>query len=119
MEVSGQHYDPAALPAGKNPVRLEKKRLGEPQSRSGRSGGENNLLVLSQIEPRIVQTTVYSLYHPNVYYHTLFQDLKVCGASAVSSSQLRVPAMLILTAGRCWGVLQRHNVHTKFQGTSA
>jgi hypothetical protein len=40
MEVSGQLHAPAALPPGKNPWYPFDRRLGGPQSRSGRGGEE-------------------------------------------------------------------------------
>jgi hypothetical protein len=41
MEVSSQLHDPADLPQGKSPYPLD-RRLGGPQSRSGRGGEEKN-----------------------------------------------------------------------------
>jgi hypothetical protein len=43
MEVSGQLHAPTALPPGKEPPYPLDKRLGGPQSRSGRYGEERNL----------------------------------------------------------------------------
>jgi hypothetical protein len=40
MEVSGQLHDPAALPSGKSSWYQLDRRLGGPQSRSGRSREE-------------------------------------------------------------------------------
>jgi hypothetical protein len=52
MGVSGQRHAPAALyPWGKNPRYPLNRRLGGPQSRSGRRGQKKNL-PLSGIEPR-------------------------------------------------------------------
>jgi hypothetical protein len=42
MEVSGQLHAPAALPQGKSPRYPLDRRLGGPQSRSGRGGEEKN-----------------------------------------------------------------------------
>jgi len=42
MGVSGQLHTPAALPAGKNPWYPLDRRLGGPQSRSGRGGEEKH-----------------------------------------------------------------------------
>jgi len=42
MEVNGKLHDPAALPPGKEPWYLLDRRLGGPQSRSGRGGEEKN-----------------------------------------------------------------------------
>jgi hypothetical protein len=42
MEVSGQLYAPAAFRQGKSPWYTFDRRLGEPQSRSGRGGEEKN-----------------------------------------------------------------------------
>jgi hypothetical protein len=51
MEVSGQLYDPAALPPGKEPLLPLDRRLDGPQSRSGRGGEEKNSQSLPRIEP--------------------------------------------------------------------
>jgi hypothetical protein len=45
MEVSGQLHAPAALPPGKSPWYPLDRRLGGPQSRSGRGVGQNLLAV--------------------------------------------------------------------------
>jgi hypothetical protein len=42
MDVSGELHAPAALPQGKNPWYPLDRRLGGPQSRSGRGGLEKN-----------------------------------------------------------------------------
>jgi hypothetical protein len=49
--VSGQLEAPAALPPGKELHCPLNRRLGGPQSRSGRFGEAKNLLPLSGIEP--------------------------------------------------------------------
>jgi hypothetical protein len=51
MEVSGRLHAPAALPPGKEPLVPLDRRLGGPQSRSGRGGEEKNSQSLSVIEP--------------------------------------------------------------------
>jgi hypothetical protein len=51
MEVSGQLHDPAALPPGKKPLYPLDKRLGGPQSRSGRGGEKKNSQHPPEIEP--------------------------------------------------------------------
>jgi hypothetical protein len=51
MEVSGQLHDPATLPQGKNPRYPLGRRLGGPQSRSGRGGEEKNSQPPPGIEP--------------------------------------------------------------------
>jgi hypothetical protein len=54
MEVSDQFHDPAALyPRGKSPWYLLDRRLGGPQSRSGRGGEEKNSQPLPGLEPPI------------------------------------------------------------------
>jgi hypothetical protein len=51
--VSGQHHAPAALyPRGKSPRYPLYRRLGGPQTRSGRRGYRKNPLPLWGIEPR-------------------------------------------------------------------
>jgi hypothetical protein len=42
MEVNGQLHAPAALPPGKEPLYPLDRRLGGPQSHSGRGGEEKN-----------------------------------------------------------------------------
>jgi hypothetical protein len=51
MDVSGHLHAPAALPQGKSPWYPLDRRLGEPQSRSGRGGEEKNSQPPSGIEP--------------------------------------------------------------------
>jgi hypothetical protein len=47
MEVSGQLHVPAALPPRKGPLDPFYRRLGGPQSQSGRSGEEKNSQALT------------------------------------------------------------------------
>jgi hypothetical protein len=56
MEVSGQLHAPAGLPQGKSPLHLLDRRLGGPQSRSGRCGEEKNSKPLPGLEHPIIQT---------------------------------------------------------------
>jgi hypothetical protein len=51
MEVSGQVHAAAALTPGKEPRYPLDRRLGGPQSRSGRDGKEKNSQPLPGIEP--------------------------------------------------------------------
>jgi hypothetical protein len=51
MDMSCQLHAPAALPQGKRPWYPLDRRLGGPQSRSGRGGEEKNSRPLSGIEP--------------------------------------------------------------------
>jgi hypothetical protein len=53
MEVSGQFHAPAAVPHGKSPWHPLDRRLGGPQSRSGRGGEEKNSQPLPELEPPI------------------------------------------------------------------
>jgi hypothetical protein len=55
MEVSGQLHAPPLYPRGKSLRYLLDRRLGGPQSRSGRGGEEKNSQPLSGIEPPIIQ----------------------------------------------------------------
>jgi hypothetical protein len=55
MEVSGQRHAPAASPPGKEPRYPLYRRLGGPQSRSGRGGEEKNSQPLPGLEPPIIQ----------------------------------------------------------------
>jgi hypothetical protein len=58
MEVSGQLYNPAALPPGKSPWYPLDRKLGGPQSRSGLAGEEENSQFLPGFEPPIIQPIV-------------------------------------------------------------
>jgi hypothetical protein len=51
MEVSGQLHAPTALPPGKAPSYPLDRKLGEPQSRSGRGGEDKNSQPPPGIEP--------------------------------------------------------------------
>jgi hypothetical protein len=55
MEVSCQLHAPAALPLGKSPWYSLDRRLGGPQSRSGRGGVEKNIQPMPALEPLIIQ----------------------------------------------------------------
>jgi hypothetical protein len=52
MEVSGHIHTPAAIPQGKSPWYPLDRRLGGPQSRSGRGGEEKNSQPPPGIEPQ-------------------------------------------------------------------
>jgi hypothetical protein len=52
---SGQLHAPAALPTGKSSWYPLDRRLGGPQSRSGRGGEEKNSQPLPGLEPPIIQ----------------------------------------------------------------
>jgi hypothetical protein len=55
MEVRVVSFKPRPLyPRGKSPGNTLDRRLGEPQSRSGRCGEEKNTMVLPGIEPRFL-----------------------------------------------------------------
>jgi hypothetical protein len=68
MEVSGHLNDPAALPQGKSPWYPLDRRLGGPQSRSGRGGEEKSSQTLPGLELPTIQpvfqryTTELSVY---------------------------------------------------------
>jgi hypothetical protein len=64
MEVSGQLHAPAALPPGKSPQYPFDRRLGGPQSRSGRYGEVTFFLLYRdpQLPPPLVVQPVASLY---------------------------------------------------------
>jgi hypothetical protein len=55
MEVSGQLHAPTALPQGKEPLVSMDRRLGGPQSRSGRGGEQKNSQPLPGLESPIIQ----------------------------------------------------------------
>jgi hypothetical protein len=52
MEVSGQIHASAALPPGKDPQYPLDRRLGGPQSRSGRCGVENRIPAVQPVACR-------------------------------------------------------------------
>jgi hypothetical protein len=52
MEVSGQLHTPATLALRKEPLIPMDRRLGGPQSRSGRGGEEKNSQLPPGIEPQ-------------------------------------------------------------------
>jgi hypothetical protein len=56
MDVSSQLHAPAALPQGKRPWYPLDRRLGGPQSRSGRGGEGKNSQPLSGLEHLIIQS---------------------------------------------------------------
>jgi hypothetical protein len=58
MEVSGQLHGLAVSPRGKSPWYSSDRRLGGPQSRSGRGGEEKNSQPLPGLEPPIIQPIV-------------------------------------------------------------
>jgi hypothetical protein len=58
MEVSGQPHAPADSPPRKSPWYPLDRRLGGPQSPSGRGGEEKNSHSLSGLEPLIIQPVV-------------------------------------------------------------
>jgi hypothetical protein len=60
VEVSGQLHAPAALPLGRSPRYPLDRRLGGPQSLSGRGGEEKNSKPLSGIESPIIQSVAQS-----------------------------------------------------------
>jgi hypothetical protein len=61
MDETGQLHMPAALPPRKHPRYPLKRTLDKPQSRSGRFGGNKNLLSLQVIQPRFFGCPVRSL----------------------------------------------------------
>jgi hypothetical protein len=67
--ISGQRQAPAALYPFRYPV---DKRLGGPQSRSGRRGWKKNPFTLPGIEPRSSSPTLYCLsYRGSIYIYIL------------------------------------------------
>jgi hypothetical protein len=68
MEASGQPNAPAALPQGKSPWYPLDRRLGGPQSRSGRGVKEKNSQPLLGLEPRSSNPqTLSTKYHRNLF----------------------------------------------------
>jgi len=55
MEASGQPHAPAAVPPGKELSYALNGRLGGPQSRCERYGGDKSLLPVAGFNPRTVQ----------------------------------------------------------------
>jgi hypothetical protein len=60
MKVNGQLLRPGCFISEKSPWYPLDRRLGGPQSRSGRCGEEKNLLPLPGIEPQFLNRPVYS-----------------------------------------------------------
>jgi hypothetical protein len=60
MEVISQLHAQATLPQGKSPRYPLDRRLGGPQSRSGRGGEEKNSQPLPELEPPIIQPVAQS-----------------------------------------------------------
>jgi hypothetical protein len=58
MEVSGQLHTRPLYLQGKSPWHPLDRRMGGPQSRSGRGGEEKNSQPLSGLEPTIIQPVV-------------------------------------------------------------
>jgi hypothetical protein len=67
MEVSSQLHSPTALPLGGSARYPFYRRLDGPRNRSGRCGGEKNLLSLPRIEPRPSSPSLYLLSYPGSY----------------------------------------------------
>jgi hypothetical protein len=63
MEVSGQLHTPAALPPGKDPLYPLDRRLGGPQSRSGRGVLEKNSQPPPGIEPLSIRPILILPFH--------------------------------------------------------
>jgi hypothetical protein len=68
MEASGQHHAPAALPQGKSPYYPLDRRLGGPQSRSGRSSEEKNSHILQK--ERELKFENREFFKPDVYLNS-------------------------------------------------
>jgi hypothetical protein len=76
MEVSGHLHLRPPYPQGKSPCYPLDRRLGWPQSRSGRGGEEKNFQPLPGLEPPITQ--------PVVQRHTTVEmDLRQMGLEAM------------------------------------
>jgi hypothetical protein len=74
MEVNGQRHAPATLPPRKCPWYTSDRRLGGPQSRSGRCGEEKNLALLG-IESGPSSPSYIEEKKKNAYIET--SDLKI------------------------------------------
>jgi hypothetical protein len=107
MDVSGQHHDPVALPPGRKPVRMQKEAELVPNPVWTLRQIEKSLgTVANRIPYRPDHSLITIPYYSIVYYPTSLQDLNVRDAYAASSSQIRMPDMLILLIKRrCWDVL--------------
>ena len=62
MEISGKIHAPAALSAGKNPPYPLNRRLGGPQSQSGRFEEDKSLFHLPEFKHRTLQAAALSLH---------------------------------------------------------
>jgi hypothetical protein len=63
MAVSSQFHAPVVLPRGNGPRYPLYRRLGGPQSRSGRGGEQKNSQILPGLEPPDHQAHSAALYH--------------------------------------------------------
>jgi hypothetical protein len=62
VEVSSQLYDPAVLPPGKERRYPFDRRMGGPQSRSGRGGEEKSITTPARNRTPVVRQAAKSLY---------------------------------------------------------
>jgi hypothetical protein len=92
MEVSGQLHVPAALTPGKESCYPLARRLGGPQSRSGRGGEEKNSKPPQESNPRtpIVQPVAqrYTDWAITALFHGTGYHLKSCSSLSLSKNIL-------------------------------
>jgi hypothetical protein len=96
MEVNGQLHTPAALPRGKESLVPLDRRLGGPQSRSGRDGEEKNSQSPLGIEPSNPDRPAHSpaLYQLN--YHALLDIVEVLLTWKLKDAYIRAGRKLLL-----------------------
>jgi hypothetical protein len=73
MEMSGKFNAPVTLTPEKEPRCLFRRKLGGPQSPSGRCGEENNLSSIPEIEPRFLR-----LYNGKWHDDKQIMSCKMC-----------------------------------------
>jgi hypothetical protein len=71
--MSGQLHALAVLLPGKEPPVPLNRRPGEPQSRTGHSEEEKNLLPVKRIKPRQPSPSLYRLSYPEKLKNSTFQ----------------------------------------------
>jgi hypothetical protein len=76
MEVSSLLDAPAALPWGKEPWYPLDRRLGVPQSRSGRGGEEKNSQRLPGLEPPIIRLIAKKIVRSPMFSFLIFKTVR-------------------------------------------
>ena len=113
--MSGQLHVPAALPQGKKKAYYtQSRRLDDPQDRSGRLGGEKNLLPLTGIELQFFG------YHLCIYSSVTFSPASLFVCLFVSNTlHFLVAFFLYVTRPSSVSLTKLTNRLTNHEGTSS